>query len=45
VILMESFAGRFVGALGSRENITPNFDRLAGEGVILPSTSGHPVKR
>ena len=35
VILMESFAGRFVGALGSRENITPNFDRLAGDGLLF----------
>ncbi|MGE6992920.1 LTA synthase family protein [Pseudomonas sp. NPDC047961] len=35
VILMESFAGRFVGALGSQEGITPNFDRLAGEGLLF----------
>ena len=35
VILMESFAGRFVGALGSGEGITPNFDRLAGEGLLF----------
>ena len=27
VILMESFAGRYVGALGSRDGITPHFDR------------------
>ncbi|EWC40265.1 LTA synthase family protein [Stutzerimonas stutzeri] len=35
VILMESFAGRFVGALGSREGITPNFDRLAEQGLLF----------
>jgi len=35
VILMESFAGRYVGALGSRDGITPNFDRLAGEGLLF----------
>jgi phosphoglycerol transferase MdoB-like AlkP superfamily enzyme len=35
VILMESFAGRFVGALGSGEGITPNFDRLAKEGLLF----------
>ena len=35
VILMESFAGRFVGALGSEEGITPNFDRLAKDGLLF----------
>ncbi|MTZ14185.1 sulfatase-like hydrolase/transferase [Pseudomonas sp. JL972] len=35
VILMESFAGRYVGALGSGDGITPNFDRLAGEGLLF----------
>ncbi|MGE4405195.1 LTA synthase family protein [Pseudomonas sp.] len=35
VILMESFAGRYVGALGSRDGITPNFDRLADEGLLF----------
>ncbi|MBF7728895.1 LTA synthase family protein [Pseudomonas sp. N040] len=35
VILMESFAGHFVGALGSPLNITPNFDRLAQEGLLF----------
>ncbi|MHA3886876.1 LTA synthase family protein [Stutzerimonas degradans] len=35
VILMESFAGRYVGALGSADGITPNFDRLAGEGLLF----------
>ena len=32
---MESFAGRYVGALGSADGITPNFDRLAGEGLLF----------
>ncbi|CAD5109596.1 LTA synthase family protein [Zestomonas carbonaria] len=36
VILMESFAGHSVGALGSPiEGITPNFDRLAKEGLLF----------
>jgi phosphoglycerol transferase MdoB-like AlkP superfamily enzyme len=35
VILMESFAGHFVGALGSAANITPNFDKLASEGLLF----------
>ncbi|MBB2495831.1 LTA synthase family protein [Aquipseudomonas ullengensis] len=35
VILMESFAGRWVGALGSDSNITPNFDRLSKEGLLF----------
>ena len=28
VILMESFAGRYTGALGSKDQITPEFDKL-----------------
>lgn len=35
VILMESFAGRYVGALGNPSNITPNFDRLSKEGLLF----------
>ncbi|QXG36236.1 LTA synthase family protein [Pseudomonas viridiflava] len=35
VILMESFAGHSVGALGSDANITPNFDRLSQEGLLF----------
>ncbi len=35
VILMESFAGRWVGALGSNAGITPNFDRLSQEGLLF----------
>ena len=35
VILMESFAGRYVGALGNQDNITPNFDKLTKEGVLF----------
>ncbi|GAB3470557.1 LTA synthase family protein [Azotobacter salinestris] len=35
VILMESFAGHYVGALGAPGGITPNFDRLAGEGLLF----------
>lgn len=35
VILMESFAGHSVGALGADTQITPNFDKLAKEGVLF----------
>ncbi|MET1078106.1 MAG: LTA synthase family protein [Pseudomonas sp.] len=35
VILMESFAGRYVGALGSEDGITPYFDQLAKEGLLF----------
>ncbi|QBF27887.1 LTA synthase family protein [Pseudomonas tructae] len=35
VILMESFAGHSVGALGSPHNITPYFDKLAKEGLLF----------
>ncbi|MBQ55083.1 MAG: hypothetical protein CMK72_09295 [Pseudomonadaceae bacterium] len=35
VILMESFAGHFVGALGAPGDITPNFDKLASEGLLF----------
>ncbi|MDF2490085.1 MAG: rane protein, partial [Pseudomonas sp.] len=35
VILMESFAGHSVGALGSQNNITPYFDKLAKEGLLF----------
>ena len=34
-ILMESFSGRFTGVLGAKENVTPNFDQLAEEGLLL----------
>lgn len=35
VILMESYAGRYVGALGSTDNITPEFDKLSREGLLF----------
>ncbi|GHU07271.1 membrane protein [Betaproteobacteria bacterium] len=35
LILMESFAGYHVGVLGGKGNITPYFDRLAGEGLLF----------
>jgi len=35
VILMESFAGHSVGALGASGNITPYFDQLAKEGLLF----------
>lgn len=35
IILMESFAGRYVGALGSDDGITPYFDQLAEQGLLF----------
>jgi phosphoglycerol transferase MdoB-like AlkP superfamily enzyme len=35
VILMESFAGHSVGALGDEANITPYFDKLSREGLLF----------
>jgi phosphoglycerol transferase MdoB-like AlkP superfamily enzyme len=35
VILLESFAGRYVGALGASGDITPRFDALAREGLLF----------
>lgn len=35
VILMESFAGHYVGALGAPGNITPYFDKLSKEGLLF----------
>ncbi|MEO4045694.1 LTA synthase family protein [Pseudomonas sp. CAU 1711] len=35
VILMESFAGHYVGALGGKGDITPNFDRLSRDGLLF----------
>ncbi|MDR0578967.1 MAG: sulfatase-like hydrolase/transferase, partial [Candidatus Accumulibacter sp.] len=35
VILMESFAGKHVGALGGQGNITPYFDKLAASGLLF----------
>ncbi len=34
-ILMESFSGQHVGALGAAGDITPHFDQLAEEGVLF----------
>lgn len=35
VILMESFAGRYCGALGDKHGLTPEFDRLAKDGILF----------
>ena len=34
IILMESFAGKYVGSLGNSKHITPEFDKLAKEGIL-----------
>jgi phosphoglycerol transferase MdoB-like AlkP superfamily enzyme len=35
VILMESFAGRYCGALCDKHQLTPEFDRLAKDGILF----------
>lgn len=35
VILMESMAGRYIGAMGNQDGITPYFDALAKEGLLF----------
>ena len=35
LIIMESFAGAYVGALGDEHGITPAFDQLADEGLLF----------
>lgn len=35
LIVMESFGSEFTRTLGSRENLTPNFDRLQAEGILF----------
>jgi len=35
IILMESFAGSYIGKLGNKDNITPNFDKLTNDGVLF----------
>ncbi|HYQ72278.1 MAG TPA: LTA synthase family protein, partial [Gammaproteobacteria bacterium] len=35
LIIMESFSGEFTGALGHDHGITPEFDKLAGQGLLF----------
>ena len=35
IILLESFSGRYVGALGNKAGVTPEFDSLSEEGVLF----------
>lgn len=35
MVVIESFASQNIGVLGSAYKITPNFDRLAGEGILF----------
>jgi phosphoglycerol transferase MdoB-like AlkP superfamily enzyme len=35
VIIMESFSARFVGAVGSPDDCTPEFNRLARDGILF----------
>ena len=35
LIMMESFSGEFTGALGNDQGITPEFDKLASQGLLF----------
>ena len=35
IIILEGFAGQYVGALGSDYNVTPEFDRISKNGVLF----------
>ncbi|MBL4680405.1 MAG: LTA synthase family protein [Pseudomonadales bacterium] len=35
IVLMESFSGRYVGALGNDYNVTPEFDSLSKKGILF----------
>ena len=35
IILLESFGGKTVGAVGGRQDITPHYNKLAEEGIIF----------
>ncbi len=35
IVIMESWAGRFTGALGDERHLTPNFDSLAAHGLLF----------
>lgn len=43
-LFLESFRGRDVGALGGRHNVTPNFDRLAQQGILFTQFYGNGVQ-
>jgi len=44
IIFMESFSGKYVGALGAKESLTPNFDRLSKDGVLFTSFYGNATR-
>ena len=35
IILMESFSGQYVGALGNSQGVTPQFDKISSEGLLF----------
>lgn len=35
LIMVESLSADYVGIYGNKENLTPNFDRIAGEGLVF----------
>ncbi|GHT66528.1 sulfatase [Bacteroidia bacterium] len=47
IVILESWAARFVGCAGGEQGITPHFDALAREGVLFPHiyASGHRTER
>ncbi len=43
-LFLESFRARDIGALGGRHDVTPNFDRLAEEGILFTQFYGNGVQ-
>jgi phosphoglycerol transferase MdoB-like AlkP superfamily enzyme len=37
LVFMESFSGKYVGALGAKQSLSPNFDKLSKNGVLFTS--------
>ncbi|MDD4004026.1 MAG: sulfatase-like hydrolase/transferase [Elusimicrobiaceae bacterium] len=44
LVTMESFAGKYCGAVGAKQSLTPNFDRLAGTGLLFTNFYGNATR-
>jgi len=44
LLFMESFRAKNIGALGAKNSLTPNFDRLAKEGILFNQFYANSVK-
>lgn len=44
LITMESFAGKYCGAVGAKQSLTPNFDELAKNGLLFTNFYGNATR-